>query len=166
MRTLFEDYSEQIWSTPYCYGGFSPVGHLLILSRSRDSSLRDNHNYETAVSVLQANTTDDTTAECYDFRSTHFGFGWVEHLLIKPTAPEKLKNLALEVLDELNEFGILDYEGFDEKRYESVLELIENSSEEDLNQARSTIRRMRPEEPDPENWKEALVDFFSQSMEW
>ena len=167
MRTPFEEYPDQVWKDPEYYAGFSPVGDLVILSRSRDSGLRSNHNYETAVSILQANTEDDATAECYDFRATHSLFGWVEHLLIKPTAPKELKDLALEILDELNESGILDYEGFDEKRYEAVLELIESSSEDDLERARAEIRRMYPEDSDPTNWKEALIDFFlSQSLEW
>lgn len=123
--TNLDDYK---WNTPDSYGGYDPVGDIVIRTQSRDSSLLEQSNYQAIFAHLvdfskqfgePIDTGElDATGNLewrdwvYDFRAGHWGCGWVETLLVRPDAPQKL-------LDEVE--GILcalaDYPVFDEEHY-------------------------------------------------
>jgi hypothetical protein len=117
------------WRRPRDYGGFSPDGDYLIYSRHRDSSLLDNHNYETLYQMLDAAPFDDggfspdgrdrppPIATAYDWRARHWACGWVEYLMVPARAPAALWIAAAEILQALAAYPILDEDAYSEKEW-------------------------------------------------
>lgn len=119
---------EMKWEQPDSYGGFSPVGDYLVVTRTRDSSCRENSNYEVAFKCLR--TVAEPFGEppegerehiyygwggegndnqwVYDFRASHWACGWVEYLLVRADAPDEILAEAAEIFTSLKEYPVLD----------------------------------------------------------
>lgn len=101
------------WVRPDSYGGFMPVGHFFIFSRSRDSSILENSNYERILEDLKGKFGEYV----YDYRARCWAVGWVEEILMLPDAPEKAQKAVYEVLS-----GLDNYPVYDESDYSDRLE--------------------------------------------
>ena len=83
------DIDKYRWETPDSYGGFNPVGDIVVYSQNRDSSILDESNYEQIFKHLKETIKnldspiyieDDERSEfdwVYDFRAGHWACGWV-----------------------------------------------------------------------------------------
>lgn len=143
--TLFEDNPDKIWKTPSDYGGYDPVGHLVLYARTRDSRRSVNHNYKVAFENLLKLSKElelpDNNELVYDWRARHWACGWVEYIMISPEAPEGIKVLGQEILDEINESGVLDPELYQEELWDAAAQyfddLIASEKKDVVEQVRS-----------------------------
>lgn len=119
------------WEHPSNYGGFSPDGDFVILTRTRDSSALEQSNYAAAFETLREvaaafpDPEDDDEDErsvgwVYDFRACHWGCGWVETLLVRADAPELVLITAGEIICALAEYPVLDDEDFNERENDQI----------------------------------------------
>ena len=121
------DIDKYRWETPDSYGGFNPVGDIVVYSRNRDSSILEESNYEQIFKHLKETIKnldspiyieDDERSEfdwVYDFRARHWACGWVEYILVRKDAPQSVIDAAVEVIE-----GIEDYCIFDETHYSEM----------------------------------------------
>ena len=113
---LFTEYPERIWDQrPYSYGGYSPLGELCLATKSRDSRLYEEHNFDVCQERMESFKTED---KVYTWRAHHWACGWVDFLMISPKACSQAQTKACELLDELNRETILDECLYFEKRSE------------------------------------------------
>lgn len=119
------------WEHPSSYGGFSPDGHFVIATRTRDSDVLTESNWVTAGKMLcEAAGLDSVPAYCerdpfppvYDWRAGHWGCGWIEYLMVAPDAPEVVLQCAADILDSLSDYPILDESDFSEREEQARCE--------------------------------------------
>lgn len=119
-----EDHELLVWEHPKDYGGFSPDGDYLIYSRTRDSNLLENSNYECIFEDLKniAKPLQDPEHEdyVYDFRARHFTIGWVEYILVSKDAPFQVVNRAKEILCALAEYPVFNETKYSEMEYLAI----------------------------------------------
>ena len=121
------DIDKYRWETPDSYGGFNPVGDIVVYSRNRDGSILDESNYEQIFKHLKETIKNldspiyiegDERSEfdwVYDFRAGHWACGWVEYILVRKDSPQSVIDAAVEVIN-----GIEDYCIFDESHYSEM----------------------------------------------
>lgn len=114
-----------VWRHPPDYGGFSPDGDYLLYSRSRDSTILDNINYD---HILRELRRLDTDGSVYDFRAGHWACGWVEHLIVKKAAPKKVLEKACEFFCELAEYPVIDDTEYSNAQVEAITDYWESCS--------------------------------------
>lgn len=106
------------WETPDSYAGHNPVGDYTIYSRSRDSSIMENSNYELILWELLGlaepfdKLRDDGEPYVYDFRAGHWACGWVEAIIIRQDAPKQIIERAQEI-----EAALADYPVYSDEDY-------------------------------------------------
>lgn len=118
--TPFSDYKalgECIWEKPKHYGGHNPVGEAVIATRNRDSSLIDESNWDAMLKIAEHGSDND---HVYIFRARHWAVGWVEYLMLKPDAPDDLKQRIDEALCALADYPILDEEDYSRREWEAM----------------------------------------------
>lgn len=115
---MFEKTDIPIWEHPPYYSGHSPDGDYVIYSRHRDSNLLENSNYECILRELQQ--ADKNKKYVYDFRANHWGFGWVEYIIVRKAAPDHITNLVCEILGALSDYPILDESDYSEREYNYI----------------------------------------------
>ena len=102
-----EHLEEYIWETPKDYGSLDdksdPVGDYCIYSRTRDSSVLVNCNYEVILKELE--TLDP---KVYDFRASHWAVGWIEHIIVPKKCNQKTLKRAGEIICSLANYPVLD----------------------------------------------------------
>ena len=112
------------WAHPKYYGGFSPGGDYLILSRHRESDTVDRSNWDVACESLKAEAWDSRDMEgrpmAYHFRAGHPLVGWVEYLLVRADAPDDLLTAAGEIVRRLSEYPILSDEHHSELEWNEI----------------------------------------------
>ena len=152
--TLFEDHKDRLWKTPRDYAGHNPVGELVVAMRTRDSGLGEDYTYRVARENLFRKSTElglPDEESVYDWRARHWAFGWVEYLMLKPTAPADLLLMSSEILGEVADNGVLDYEGY----YEEVRDLAEQQlaemDEEEILEIKKELRSAHPGYDESEN---------------
>jgi hypothetical protein len=127
-----EHLPETAWKTPDSYGGFNPVGDYLILSRNRDSSILEESNWAVACASLGAVDHDSGNLESrppvYTFRAGHWAVGWVEHLLVRPDAPDATLKEAGEIICSLADYPVLSDEDYSEREFNASAEIWERAS--------------------------------------
>ena len=106
--------------------GFDPKGlnaeehniadYLVFLSRSRDSGILDESNWEVALRELGGES-DDVQIH----RFGHWACGWFEIILINPNS-DKIDE-AQELADSLESYPILDESDFSQREYDAAIEL-------------------------------------------
>lgn len=163
--TLFEDYKDRLWNTPRDYAGHNPVGELVVAMRTRDSGLREDYSYRVARENLfnksgELGLKDEEAV--YDWRARHWAFGWVEYLMLKPTAPVDLMSMSNEILDEVKEHGVLDYEGYYEELRDLAEQQLGELDEDDVQAIKDELRSTHPEsETDMENLMiDHVIEYF------
>ena len=115
-------YMPKPWVRPSSYAGATWEGWLVFLSRTRDSGLLDNHNFETALEALRdVARTDAEEATVRVVRESHWACGWVEWIAIHPSDARAV-SLANELADCLDEYPILDEHRFSDREYEAMEE--------------------------------------------
>lgn len=138
--------NERQWTTPEYYGGFDPVGDVVIAGQSRDSDALARSNYETIFKFLR--DTEEQLAEdpeyaaefdaayekndhelfIYDFRASHWAVGWVETLLMSRHAPDPLQRVVTEVIESMEVYPCFDEEHYSELEWNETQEYWESLS--------------------------------------
>jgi hypothetical protein len=113
------------WTTPDDYAGFNPVGDFVVLTRTRDSNLLDQCNWD-LISDLLLEFTDtdnacldyslDSDDICYTWRANHWACGWVEYLMISKNAPDSIKELAGKIVCDLANYPVFDDDYYSERQ--------------------------------------------------
>lgn len=109
------DYNLPVWAQPDSYFGHSPDGNYLILSHHRDSCLLDESNWDAVSSEL---FDADSSNHVYTFTANHWGVGWIEHLILKSSAPEYLQQQAAEILGALESYPVYDEQDLGRRQIE------------------------------------------------
>ena len=125
-----EHLQENAWKHPECYGGFSPDGDYLILSRNRDSDLLSESNWNCACKSLGAEAFDsgrdaEAFAErpnVYHWRAGHWACGWVEYLMVRADAPDDVQDAAGEIVCSLADYPVLNEDDFSEREFNAACE--------------------------------------------
>ena len=107
-----------VWKRPSSYIGFSPDGDYLIYSRTRDSSILVNCNYEVILEELKKINSE----YIYDFRASHWGYNWAEHILIKKDSPYELLKVAIEITCAISEYPVYDSMKYSERLNDAINE--------------------------------------------
>jgi hypothetical protein len=129
-----EHLAERAWKHPDSYGGFSPDGDYVVLTRNRDSLLVDNVNWDVACETLNAEAYDGGSEHAterpavYHWRAGHWAVGWVEYLCVRADADEATRENAGEILCSLADYPILDENRYSNAEYEAVCEFWERCS--------------------------------------
>jgi hypothetical protein len=128
---------EFTWKHPDSYGGFSPDGDYLILSRHRDSELLDRVNWEVACESLKAEAYDGGARHfadrpnAYHWRAGHWAVGWIEYLCVRADAPESVLTEAGEIVCALADYSILSDDRYSEAEFEAVCDYWANLGTDD-----------------------------------
>lgn len=115
-----------IWETPADYAGFNPVGHVVVATRTRDSDSLTRSNWEAARARLaEAAGVDAVPADAddqpvYDWRASHWACGWVEYLMVRPDAPQAVRDEAQAIADALEDYPALDEDAWSAIEYEEA----------------------------------------------
>jgi hypothetical protein len=101
------------WEHPSDYGGYSPDGAYVLATQTRDSHTLERSNYVRIFEDLRACAEKYDNPEweepsVYDFRAGHWAVGWVEYVIVKANAPTEVLELATEILDGLEDYGVYD----------------------------------------------------------
>ena len=125
---------EAKWERPPSYGGHSPDGDYLIYSRTRDSRILGNVNYEGILKCLKyhaeliAESDPDLDDWVYDFCANHWACGWVEHIIVRKDAPDCLLKLAGEIFCAMGNYPVFDDSAYSEACYNAICEHWEGCS--------------------------------------
>jgi len=111
MTKTLDTLNQYAWTRPDNYGGHNPEGDYVIYSLHRDSLILDKVNYNLICKELGA-VDDDTTAPVYTFRASHWAVGWVEYVIVKKDAPEKTLETAANILDQLEDYPVLNDDAY------------------------------------------------------
>ncbi|WP_422451933.1 hypothetical protein [Endozoicomonas sp. ALC066] len=111
--------------SPENYSGFEPVGHFYVYSRTRDSGIIENSNYEMILEELTKKWGDVV----YDYRASHWGCGWVETILMKPDAPEKAQKHLYEILGALSDSPVYCEQDYSERVEDEACDLWYSTSD-------------------------------------
>lgn len=116
------------WERPDSYCGHNPVGDYVIYSRTRDSSILENSNYDLILAELKAEADKypDIDQPVYDFRASHWAVGWVEYIIVEKDAPQSILDMAEDILRGLADYPVVSEEDYSEKQYDAVHEYWEN----------------------------------------
>lgn len=138
------------WTTPGCYFGYDPVGHILVRSKHRDSSILEESNYDVfcrellavaeaegppvwvptgTIPRLEDMTNDGPFSRfdpaqapiLYTWRASSSMVGWVEYLMIRPCREAKaLIAKARELQERYDEYPILDEQDYSDRQDEAI----------------------------------------------
>ena len=137
-----------VWKHPDSYGGFSPDGDYLVISRTRDSTILDQSNWDYIAEKLGARPFDDgsytnegnkneSRPEVYHWRAGHCACGWVEYMMIRADAKPAIIAQAEEIQKRLSDYPVLDESDYSDRQYNAVYEYwAEMSDNEKLEMAK------------------------------
>lgn len=127
-------YAPVPWVRPDSYAGATWEGWLVFLGRNRDSDLLTEHNFDTALEALYGVSTEATEVDGYPsvyvVRESHWACGWVEWIAIHPSNKAAV-DLANELAHGLDQYPVLDEDGFSEKESEAAYDSWKNMSVRD-----------------------------------
>ena len=86
---------------------------VIVTTRNRDSNLLDESNWDAFISALGGES-ETVAIE----RSSHFLCGWVEYMVIDPTATDKLE-IANKLLERMEDYPVLDEEDFSSREWDN-----------------------------------------------
>ena len=98
------------------YSGFDYAGWLCGPSRSRDSDILAESNFQTALEMLGGEIEDQIEVR----RVGHWACGWFEQIMVKATSPKAQE--LFEIHKSLKQYPVLDESDFSEREYESYYE--------------------------------------------
>lgn len=165
---------EFTWKHPECYGGFSPDGDYLILSRHRDSELLDRVNWDVACESLKAEAYDGGADEfasrpvAYHWRAGHWAVGWIEYLCVRADAPADVLTAAGEIVCSLADYPILSDDRYSDAQFEAVCDWWEKMSVADrvceLQRAGRCIFAARRDTLPEDSFEGGLYERLSQGL--
>ena len=105
----------------------------MIYSRTRDSGLMQESNYEAMFNYLKHKYPNNVA----DFRANHWACGWIEHLCVRALTrkgkPTKIFEEALEITQDLREnYPVFDDSDYSNRGYKATLEAIYENSPSEL----------------------------------
>ena len=118
----------QTWKHPSDYGGFSPEGDYVLITRNRDSSSLDRSNWECICQDLKAEAYDggreyfEERPAVYHWRAGHWAVGWVEYLCIRADAPAETIDQGNEIEEKLDNYPAYDESHWSDLEYNEVYE--------------------------------------------
>ena len=122
MHPIFDvDYKDHHWVHPDSYAGHSPIGSVVVLNLTRDSSLLENNK-------TPDEWQDENPRGFYDFRQSHWAVGWVETLIITPEAHQIELDAAQEIIDCIEQYPVLDECHYSQLQYDTVYDYWGNAS--------------------------------------
>lgn len=122
------------WKHPDSYGGFSPDGDYLIVSRTRDGDILSESNWAVACESLKAEAYDGgrehfhERPNAYHWRAGHWACGWIEYLCVRHDAPNSVLQEAGEIVCSLASYPVLSDDDFSEREWNAACDLWERSS--------------------------------------
>ena len=112
------------WTRPPNYIGSTWNGWLVFLSRNRDSSLLENHNFEVALATLKPLAVDveaEDLSSVQAVRENHFLCGWIEWIAIHSSSAAAIE--AAELLEaKLENYPLLSEMEYSDKQHEAYCE--------------------------------------------
>lgn len=109
--------AESRWEHPKRhYGGRDWSDHCVLISRSRDATLLERANYESALAEFSGKPGVEVT------RFGHWGVGWIDAIMISVNAPDETLQAAEETLCALADYPVLDDSRLSEMESEAVAE--------------------------------------------
>ena len=115
------------WETPDSYAGFNPIGDYCVCSKTRDSSLMEENNFDVFKRELE--TRHKVSKEyVYSWEASHWACGWVQYLMLKPSAPQELLDCAESLLADLADYPSLDDDSYSERQYDAICDYWESES--------------------------------------
>lgn len=115
------------WVTPSHYFGDEWPDYYVLISRTRDSDIMTNSNWEVFVSRLEKlpkrqRTLPNGQPAFEIFKAGHWLCGWVETLLLHKHAPKAALSLALDLTAALYDWPILDDEHYCRSQWKAAAE--------------------------------------------
>lgn len=137
-RSWHKQMSESTGFDSYANYSGPRLGDLVVvLSRSRDSEILEDSNFESALEML-GGVSRHVTVE----RSEHWGCGWIELILVNPKSAKHLK-IAYKISQSLKDYPVLDNNDYSERESEYRSEYAK-SSQDDLAEALTTHFGLKP----------------------
>lgn len=131
-----------IWQTPKCYFGFDPVGHILVASMHRESSILDQSNYWTAwhrlTNALGVETIPrladiaqdgpfsrfdpNETPLVYEWDASSSLVGWIRYLMLRPCCESRalIESVVCPMEAAIDAYPILDESDYYERQVEAM----------------------------------------------
>lgn len=97
-------------------GSLDHENDFVLLSRTRDSILLDNLNFDVALELIKKVDSDNV----YVLSFNHWACGWIEHIFIKPNTKAFMEAEKIEVV--LSDYPILD----DSEYYQQLFDQAED----------------------------------------
>jgi hypothetical protein len=105
------------------YGGsLDHANDFVLLSRTRDSGVLDNSNFDCAIKALGGES-----ETVYTLRFGHWAVGWVEHLFIDSVDKHAVK-IAEEIESALADYPVLDESDYSDREWNLAAEIWEHMS--------------------------------------
>lgn len=106
------------WKAASNYAGDEYPDYYVVYGRSRDSTLLDQANFESALKRLGGESKTVITP-----RASHWAVGWVEPLLVHKDDAKAVEE-AQAIVDALADYPVLDEELYSRKEYDASIENI------------------------------------------
>lgn len=124
MPQTYKEYQPTGWDSPSNFVSLEDINYLkewLVCptGRNRDSSLLDESNFEAALELLGGKS---DKVEVHRFG--HWACGWYELILVHPDLKDKVEHIEKC----LNNYLLLNEDGYSDKSFESACELWANSN--------------------------------------
>lgn len=111
------------WTRPRYYIGPDHDGYILI-GRNRDSDILTNCNFDVALNMMGGES-DHVEV----IRDSHWAVGWVEYILVASDAPVETLAKAVEIVERLDDYPILDESEYSEAEHEYINETFEQNKD-------------------------------------
>lgn len=98
------------WETPDSYFGYNPVGDYIIYTKTGNSTILEEVNYQAILDILGD--------EVYEFSAKHFAVGYISYIMLKPDSPKVAE--AEELVCALADYPILDPTAYSEAQYLAI----------------------------------------------
>lgn len=113
------------WTRPTSYGGFSPDGDYIVLTRTRNSDALTESNWDTACTIFADaghmvewyHSDDGTRPHVYFWRAGCSMIGWIEYLMVHQDAPAGAIAVAQSIADSLADYPALNEDDWSEREY-------------------------------------------------
>jgi hypothetical protein len=134
------------WERPDNYGGETYEDYYVVYSKSRDSDLLTQSNFD---AILKEHG-DKEGVEVN--RASHWGVGWVEFIMVRKDAPRGV----IEALDNdicylAEDYPVLDEDDFSSREFEETIENIKSQAKVSLTdeEAGEVFRRLPDDDTQP-----------------
>lgn len=112
----FPTLQQCLWQRPADYAGAQWDGEAVVFETCRDANLMTQSNWDALCRIGK------DSEHVHIARASHWAFGWVEHLLLKPTAPDALKQEFEDALNALSDYPVLDDEDLSRREWVAAIE--------------------------------------------